>query len=136
MNRHFLNELSSTLPSVCSDSNSQLNGKDHMHNSTKMKIKNSKRFNFADLLESSTIIRNKLIKRKKSKPKKKYLSVKTNEDYFDESIMELINFRLAEISMITGLDFFDNQSDVLFLSKVSTPFDLDFPSSLHDCLLF
>ncbi|XP_015792811.1 zinc finger protein AEBP2-like [Tetranychus urticae] len=68
---------------------------------------------------------------KRRKVKVKAISnVKTNDDYFDESIMDMINIKLARMTMLTGLDVSGN--GVVFNSKVIGRFrpDKDGPVKL------
>lgn len=117
VNSHFLlpiNDLSSSLPNLSSNLSPTLNG-DHTQGPAKMSPRNGP--SGFHLMTSSSLNRNKL-KKKRVKARKKYISSRASEDYFDESIMELINFRLTEISMLTGLDVLGNHSDLVFHSKV------------------
>ncbi|RWS30078.1 zinc finger protein aebp2-like protein [Leptotrombidium deliense] len=62
---------------------------------------------------------NKLLKRKKvNKVKRRFVNLKSNEDYFDVRIMEHLKYSLYQLNATTGVDIVGSQRDIVFHSRV------------------
>uniref|UniRef100_T1JSZ4 AEBP2-like C-terminal SH3 domain-containing protein n=1 Tax=Tetranychus urticae TaxID=32264 RepID=T1JSZ4_TETUR len=72
---------------------------------------------FGQIMAQNGSKQNKLFKRRKTKHNR-IRNIKAHDDYFDESIMDVIIHKLANITMLTGLDISGNGPEIVFHSKV------------------